>query len=88
MAILLLACGAETLQQEDETGTVLVAPLPYWPGVVLIEREIVFREAIFRGTLSTVEAGAIGDDESKFRPSVKFNFAGSRPVKWCKSASS
>ena len=74
MAAFLLACGTETPEQEDETDEILVAALPYWPGVVLIEREITFRDAIIRGRLNTVEASAISDAEGKYLPSVKFNF--------------
>ncbi len=75
MAVFLLACGTETLEQEDEIGTAHIAPPPYTPGVVLIEREIIFRDAIIRGALNSVEASAISDAEGKYRPSVKFNFA-------------
>ena len=74
MAVFLLACGTETLEQEDETSTAFVAPPPYMPGVVLIEREIIFRDAIIRGTLNAVKVSVISDAEGKYWPSVKFNF--------------
>ena len=75
MAIFLLGCGEEAPNDEGgQQSTSLIAPPPYRPGVVLIEREIIFRDAIVRGALSSVEASAISDAEGKYRPSVKFNF--------------
>ena len=81
IAALLLACGREA--QNREAGTVapplttaLVAPPPQFPGIRILEQEVLYVDLIVRARLmNEPEVHVAASVDGKHHPGIKFNFS-------------
>ena len=80
MAVLLLACGREAQNQESGTGAqpptaALIAPPPQFPGIRLLEQEVLFVDLIVRARLvNEPEAHVAASVDGKHYPGIRFGF--------------
>ena len=80
MLVLLLACGREAQNQESGTGAqpptaALIAPPPQFPGIQILEQEVLFVDLIVRARLvNEPEAHVAASVDGKHYPGIRFGF--------------